>query len=457
MGRSFVGILPLVCLVAVPLSCRDGTGPVRAARVDISAERTTLVRNHEMQLAAAVFDANDNPLEAREVDWESSDETVLRVSATGLVRALTAGSARVTATVDGVSDDLTLTVFNGFPVMVEGFVFPFTSSAAEPLRVTLRNIDGESASAMAGSGGAFSLTGESATESFDVMVTGDGALHFPALMRLNYASSTGDVRFVMTPKQWSPPVGSYVGTTVSIDPIAAFAPPEQATNENRDGFWPGYWMTGIKVWSENISPAPLAFDHARSNRPITSADSAAFWATVRQMEEDLGRPLFFPITISQLTLGGDGWASGAVIVRIDTELNTYQGYASWRWDGSNRIYAAYVRLGSAEAFRHTGLVTHELLHTQGFKHTCSWPTVMGSYGCPIQARLTPEDVAHAQLAFAMRATERSHDAAHALVAAFNAQRVLEYGLEPMPIGIVPVWSGAKLLRLPLRGGEDGAH
>jgi hypothetical protein len=82
---------------------------------------------------------------------------------------------------------------------------------------------------------------------------------------------------------------------------------------------------------------------------------------------------------------------------------------------------------------------------------------MGGYGCPLEARLTPQDVAHAQLAFAMRNAERSHQAGNALVAALNAQYVLRFGLDPVPVGNLAPWSGARLLRAPVRMGQDGAY
>ena len=446
-----------VLLALIVSSCRDGTGPVPAARVEIIADRTALVRAQELQLGVQVFDAGDNPLTGRTVAWHSSNGGVLSVSATGVVRAHAEGTARVTATVEGKTDEIAFQVSNGFPIVASGMLFPFAASATEPLRVSLRNIPGAPASVLAGSDGSFSLSGESPTQAFDVLVQGENALHRPALLRLQYSTPASNLRIRMTPARWTPTAGTYTGTTIDVNPVAAFEPPAAATGENYDGFWPGAFLSGIKVFGSSLLPAKLAFDRPRSSAPITEADSAAFWSIVRTMEEDLGRPLFVPARIEDLALDNDGKSPGAVIVRIDATLSTYQGYANWWWMGNGTVYAGVVRLGSAAAFAHSGLVTHELLHTLGFKHSCSWPTVMGSYGCPMASRLSAQDVAHAQLAFAMREIEGSSSGTNALAAALNAQLVLQYGINPVPVGNLAPWSGARLLMLPQRQGMDGAH
>ena len=444
-------------LVAVATSCNDGTAPVPAARVEILADRTALVRQQELQLGVGVYDANDNVLQGRTVAWMSSDVSVLSVSEDGVARALAEGTARVTATVEGQTDAVTFAVSNGYAVAASGIVYHFAPSSMEPLRASLRHVAGAPASMLAAADGSFSISGESATELFDLVVEGENARHLPALMRLRYFAPTANLRIVMTPATWTPPTGSYAATTVDVDPVDAFEPPPNATGENYDGYWPDSWLSGIKVFGSALLPARLAFDRGGSDAPITGADSVAFWAIVRQMEADLGRPLFVPASIEQLTLDGDGKSAGAVIVRIDDELSTYQGYANWWWMGGGTVYAGIVRLGSAAAFAHSGLVTHELLHTLGFKHSCSWPTVMGGYGCPLQSRLSPQDVAHAQLAFAMRDIEGNVGASNALAAALNAQLVLNAGVEPVPVGSLSPWTRGRLLTVPLRMGKDGAY
>jgi hypothetical protein len=67
-------------------------------------------------------------------------------------------------------------------------------------------------------------------------------------------------------------------------------------------------------------------------------------------------------------------------------------------------------------------MTHELLHTQGFKHSCSWQTVMGGYGCSSFPGLAPMDVAHAYVALRMRDVQGTTGAPHGLIAALLGER-----------------------------------
>ena len=62
------------------------------------------------QLTATAYDASNNVLAGRTVLWTSSNAAVAKVSATGLVTGLTAGSVTITATVDGKSGTSTVTI-----------------------------------------------------------------------------------------------------------------------------------------------------------------------------------------------------------------------------------------------------------------------------------------------------------------------------------------------------------
>lgn len=76
---------------------------VQPATVQVQAGKT-------YQLVASVLDAAQNPLTGRPITWTSGTPAVATVSNTGLVTALTPGSARITATSGGVSGDATVTV-----------------------------------------------------------------------------------------------------------------------------------------------------------------------------------------------------------------------------------------------------------------------------------------------------------------------------------------------------------
>jgi len=62
-----------------------------------------------LQLEASVFDANDNAM-SPEVTWESSDPAVVSVDDDGRITSLANGTTTVTATVESISDSVTVTV-----------------------------------------------------------------------------------------------------------------------------------------------------------------------------------------------------------------------------------------------------------------------------------------------------------------------------------------------------------
>jgi uncharacterized protein YjdB len=83
----------------------------RVASVQITgAPANPVFRGAEVQLAAVPRSAAGAALAGRTVTWTSGNAAVASVSADGLVRALAAGSALLTATVDGVSARYTLVV-----------------------------------------------------------------------------------------------------------------------------------------------------------------------------------------------------------------------------------------------------------------------------------------------------------------------------------------------------------
>jgi uncharacterized protein YjdB len=63
-----------------------------------------------VRLAAAAFDANGSNVAGAEFSWESSDQAVATVSASGLVTAVANGSATITATTGSASGTATVTV-----------------------------------------------------------------------------------------------------------------------------------------------------------------------------------------------------------------------------------------------------------------------------------------------------------------------------------------------------------
>ncbi|SOD02107.1 Ig-like domain (group 2) [bacterium JGI 053] len=96
----------------------DAPPPVRVARVVVGPDSLVLIAGATGDLNAVAYDAEGHVLTGYAVTWTSSDSTVATVGAAGGVTAVSPGSARVTATVEGVSGVATVRVVPPPPVRV---------------------------------------------------------------------------------------------------------------------------------------------------------------------------------------------------------------------------------------------------------------------------------------------------------------------------------------------------
>ncbi len=88
----------------------------RVATVTVRPDSVDLIQGNTIQLTLTVLDRAGNDLSSRPVTWESSDETVASVSATGLVTAEDEGTAVVRVAVEEVTDS---TVFEiALPILL---------------------------------------------------------------------------------------------------------------------------------------------------------------------------------------------------------------------------------------------------------------------------------------------------------------------------------------------------
>jgi hypothetical protein len=127
----------------------------------------------------------------------------------------------------------------------------------------------------------------------------------------------------------------------------------------------------------------------------------AFWKILRGMEQDLGMHLFEPATISVTDDPEDLIVVGRRSMTADDGLTL----VTWSNDGS--VYDARVFFRSSDVFRDERVVQHEMMHALGFGHTSAWPSIM-NVGPGIR-RLSPEDVAYAQVALQSRAESERVD------------------------------------------------
>jgi hypothetical protein len=94
------------------------TAPV--ASVSVTLASSSLNPGQTTQASATLRDANNNVLSGRAIAWSSSNTTVATVTSTGLVAAVTAGTAQIMATSEGQSASAALSVQGLPPPTVSG-------------------------------------------------------------------------------------------------------------------------------------------------------------------------------------------------------------------------------------------------------------------------------------------------------------------------------------------------
>ena len=210
---------------------------------------------------------------------------------------------------------------------------------------------------------------------------------------------------------WTIRGGSYDGVTVPIDAA-------RATRKGK--YWRLASMDGkprIVGWNPSRLPAAVAF---RGGLDVAPADSAAFWASLRRIEADMGMQLFQPVTLDS----GDD-PDDVIVVDI-RPMARDDGLTLVTWSSHGSVYDARIQLRSSATLHNERVVIHEMMHALGFGHTTAWMSVMSPWP-RMDGRLTPEDVAYAQLAFVSRAALEQEDMWSGLALAASRKINLVYG------------------------------
>jgi hypothetical protein len=247
--------------------------------------------------------------------------------------------------------------------------------------------------------------------------------YHPAAVRLARIDVAGEHGFVLVPRAWTIPGGSYAGTTVEISPRLAFQPICRGCS----GFLKRSTVVGggVRTWPEAFFPLRVVFDHEFSPLPITPRDSVSFWRSVEGLEADFGADLVRPAPYSASVPVGDSVPGDLIFVMIDPSLRV-SGLGTTGAYGEDIVFGEVRLRGSgvlADAGA-SGIVVHELMHAIGLGHTCSWRSVMAvETRCPglRSDRPTPEDVAYAQVVRRVRELQRMYDAEWGLEAALAGE------------------------------------
>jgi uncharacterized protein YjdB len=80
------------------------------ASITLASDNPSIAINSSVQLVASLRDASGAPLSGRTITWRSANENVAFVSSTGLVVGVRSGTAIITATSEGISASVSITV-----------------------------------------------------------------------------------------------------------------------------------------------------------------------------------------------------------------------------------------------------------------------------------------------------------------------------------------------------------
>lgn len=331
------------------------------------------------------------------------------------------------------------------PALVRGRLIPADEAPATGLRVYLRAAAWAD-SADADTLGRFSLALPAALLPGDtVELRADaadpaGRRYHPALLRIAPDSAAAEQRVVLVPREWTVTGGRHAGQRVGISPARAF----ERVCEGCGAFYgrpaaPAH--TGgpqrLRSWRGERFPLRVAFDRDNSRNAITARDSAAFWQIAGALDADLGGGVFRPAPYPAVVAHDEGGPDDVVLVWIEPDLRT-SGMGTTTGSAHEITFGAVWLQRSAQIAAATGprLVTHELVHTLGFGHTCAWRSVLAdSSRCPMLAApaATETDVAYVQLFRRVADLQRRHHAAWGLEAALAGERWATSGT-PSPPG-----------------------
>jgi uncharacterized protein YjdB len=231
--------------------------PVPVASVSVSPATSSMQIGAKVQLLATVRDANNNVLTGRVIAWSSGNTVVASVTGSGLVTAVAAGSAQITATSEGKSGNAAANVSAPPPVAVASVGVTLASGSLNPGQTT-------QATAITRDANNNILTGRaiawSSSNTSVVTVSGSGAVT---------AVAAGSAQITATSEGKSGSAGLSVVAPPPPPPPGSIEPPGMARVTERsfsavaeDGWTvpTGTDLTNFTVVSDATAPksAPLA-------------------------------------------------------------------------------------------------------------------------------------------------------------------------------------------------------
>lgn len=395
--QTVVAEVASVGIISFPVS-------VLVASIRLHAERRTLWSDAEESVGAELRDAAGTILSGGPLVWRTTDSTVLAIMSSDVIQARVrgrlAGAADVVAWVEPgtVRGSTRLTVR---PVVTGAFV-ALDGKAVPEMRLEIR------AGAVRDSVAVVNARFDKRIElpphtSVELQATPPAGTPFhPVHLRVTTPRALQNMTIALVPTSWRIEGGTHDGREIPIDAARAL----RRLGGNA-AFWrlaplAGNEPTKLVGWPESELPLRIAFNRGRSTERIATEDSVAFWRIAEQMERDLGLRLFAPAEPQ-----GDSIPAAVVAVEIGTGAG--EGHTFVTWNQSGDAYDGVLMFRRASTLRNAHVVTHELLHLLGFGHATSFPSVSQAVS-GTEPRMTPEDVAYAQLAMRLRRLQSQNGA-----------------------------------------------
>ncbi|MDQ3951272.1 MAG: Ig-like domain-containing protein [Gemmatimonadota bacterium] len=347
--------------------------------------------------------------------WQPDDTEIVALDRTGGVTATAPGSTTIDAWIGSARARARIDVL---PV-VRGRVI--TTDGDVPVGTHVRFISAEFAdSAVVGPDGRFEFRPPGTfpdTAELSIRPAGpQSAQYHPMVARLTARQTGPELRAVVVPTSWTIRSGAYAGVTLSVSADAALRRWRGTAPFARSAAYQGRRTRRVVGWAPEAFPLPVAFVRDRSTLGISAADSAAFWESVRRLEQQLGMSLFRPADTTALD-------SGRVGVEVVIDPRIPPAAVTWAsWAPSGDLNDARVAVRTASDFRNAALIAHEMLHALGFGHALEWRSVMTRTASAGVTSLTAQDVAYVQLIHRVRAAQAAFGAALGFLEAAEGER-----------------------------------
>jgi len=400
------GLAPGVAHISATAAGLQATAAVTvipAAVVSVALNRTSalLSPGRKLRVIATPLDSLGRSVPGRTLTFTSSDTVVAQVAADGSVTAGAVGTAKVAASADGATAALTVSVVAATAVDI-GVSGVAAAGNLGSSGFALILSTGDDSLVVADSGGAARLSGALALpDTVWFRARADSDAFAPSGLKALSGALPASVPVIFIPHAIDVASGPFAGQSVAVPVSAAFVPCDIPGTQCpvNSGFYPSGFQSGVAAWETLPVPVEIV--------GFADSDTTLIWSALRLMEDAVGHRLFAP---------ANGQNSGITVTVGPTST-------TWTTDARGRITSAHVWLAAPQGHA----VPHEFLHALGFGHTCSWPSVMGGYGCGVTSELSAGDVAYYLLARAV----------------FDAETPLRLPDGTLPCGTMGMWAAAE--------------